>query len=475
MPSYSWEREFRLLWTGSAVSQFGAAGATMATPLLALSLSGSPVSAGLATAAGTLPGLMFQLPAGWLADRADRHRIMMTSQGVRLVATLVLIVGLGLVGGPFWLLIVVVVVVGVAAVFHDIAENARVRDILYGVDDTPRPYDADMATKRKSAMAGHEARVHIAQVTGRPLGGLLFGYSHLLPYVIEAGTAFFSLFMMRLIGTGRAGAAEHGPPRRRQGADSGRRFFQRAREEIASSRKLLTGDRFLLTVLTVCTVANFLFQVVVLLLIVSADRRGTSTSLTGLLLSASGIGGMAGAFAAPRLLRKRRPQTIVLWCVWSWFVLVLLVALVRHPLVGFLAWGSCSYMGAHVNIALEVHKGDRVPREHQGKITSIGRFLTSGAIPLGALCGGYLIAALNPVGAAALVALVMGALVLVVTAGMLLGDRDEATEAAITAHDAVTPKDTVTARIGHEVIAPPPIIADFDLPAERVAPASPRR
>jgi MFS family permease len=421
MSPYLWEREFKLLWTGSAVSQFGAVGATMATPLLALALTGSPVSAGLATAAGALPGLMFQLPAGWLADRADRRGIMMASQTARLLAALVLVFALGLLGGPFWLLIVVVVVVGICTVFHDIAENAAVRDILYGVDDAPRPCDAMEAAKRKSAMAGHEARVHIAQVAGRPFGGFLFGSWHLLPYVIEALTVVFSLHMMRKLRMGRPGPRW---PRRRRRTGMRRPYFRRTLNEVAGSRRLLAKDRFLLTVLIVCTVANFLFQAVVLLLIVSADRRGISTSLTGLFLSASGIGGMAGAFAAPRLLRKRKPQTIVMWCVWSWLILVLLVAVVNHPLVGLLAWGSCSYMGAHVNIALEVHKGDRIPRAHQGKITSLGRFLTNGAVPLGALAGGYLIAALEPAGTAILVALVMAILAILVTAGVLLDARD---------------------------------------------------
>jgi MFS family permease len=361
---------------------------------------------------------MFQLPAGWLVDRADRRGIMVASQVVRLLAAMVLIVALGLLGGPFWLLIVVVVVVGICSVFHDIAENATVRDILYGVDDTPRPRDTPEAAKRKSAMAGHEARVHIAQVAGRPLGGFLFGASHLLPYVIEALTVLFSLHMIRKIRTGRSERRGRRGRRRPRATTLHRPYFRRTLHEVASSRRLLAEDRFLSTVLTVCTVANFLFQVVVLLLIVSAERRDISTSLTGLFLSASGIGGMAGAFAAPRLLRKRRPQTIVMWCVWSWLILVLLVAVVNHPLVGLLAWGSCSYMGAHVNIALEVHKGDRIPRAHQGKITSLGRFLTNGAIPLGALSGGYLIAALDPAGTAALVAGVMFVLAFVVTAGV---------------------------------------------------------
>ncbi|XVQ10699.1 MFS transporter [Spirillospora sp. CA-255316] len=406
MSRHIWERDFRLLWTGSAVSQLGAVGASTATPLLALSLGGSPISAGWATAAGALPGLLFHLPAGWLADRADRRRIMQVSQLVRMAAGVLFVGGLMTVGGPPWLLLPAVVAAGTCAVFYGIAENAAVRDLVYSGGDTDSP-DAEggRARGRESALARHEARHHVAQVAGRPVGGFLFGVWPFLPYLMDAVTALFSFHLMRKMEPGKNGRrVGRGPTVVPVAASLG---LQKAEPIARSSRELLAKDRFLCTVLVVCAVANFFFQSVVLLLIVSAQERGISSSLTGLFLSASGIGGLLGAFAAPRALRRAGPKKIVMWCVWSWLVLVLVVAVAGHPLVGLVAWGSCSFMGAHVNVALEVHKGVHVPPELQGKITGIARFLTGGAIPLGALSGGYIIAELAPHATAMLVTLVM--------------------------------------------------------------------
>jgi MFS family permease len=433
MSRHIWERDFKLLWTGSAVSQLGAVGASTATPLLALSLGGSPISAGWATAAGALPGLLFHLPAGWLADRADRRRIMQVSQLVRMAAGVLFVGGLMALDGPPWLLLPAVVAAGTCAVFYGIAENAAVRDLVYSDDDTESPGPgAGQERGRQLALARHEARHHMAQVAGRPIGGSLFGVWPLLPYLLDAATALFSYRMVRKM--------EPVEKRRRAGprpalvpvvAAPGLRKVETV---VQTSRQLLARDRFLCTVLVVCAVANFFFQSVVLLLIVSAQERGVSSSLTGLFLSASGIGGLLGAFAAPRALRRAGPEKIVMWCVWSWLVLVLVVAVAGHPLVGLVAWGSCSFMGAHVNVALEVHKGAKVPPELQGKITGITRFLTGGAIPLGALSGGYIIAELAPHATAMLVTLVMAVMAVSVSivafppkkerlAGMFTGGR----------------------------------------------------
>ena len=417
------ERDFKLLWTGSAVAQFGAVGALTGTPLLALSLDDSPISAGWVSAAGALPGLLFHLPAGWLADRANRGMIMLCSQLVRIAAALVLVFGLWLAGGPVWLLAFSVAVAGTSAVFYGVAENAAVRDLVYGPGAGVQGGDGAAERRRRFAMAGYEARQYIALVLGRPAGGFLFDVWRLLPFVLDAVTAGLSLFLMRRAFGWRmrwrrwfarifrwrsAGAAASAPPHSR--AD--RR--PRARKTRRSLR-LLAKDRFLWTVLLVCSIANFLFQTVVLLLIFSANQRGISGSLTGVFLSASGVGGLAGAIAAGRTLRKRTPPEILLFCVYSWMILVFVVASVNHPLVGLLAWGGCSYMGAHVNVALEVHKAAFVPGDLQGRITGVIGFLAGGAVPLGALCGGYLVAELEPQATAWWVALVMFALALGVT------------------------------------------------------------
>lgn len=76
-------RDFMRLWSGQVVSALGSAVSSLAFPLLVLALTHSPARAGLVGLAGTLPFLLFQLPAGGLVGRWDRKRTMIVSDALR--------------------------------------------------------------------------------------------------------------------------------------------------------------------------------------------------------------------------------------------------------------------------------------------------------------------------------------------------------------------------------------------------------
>ncbi|HYJ28328.1 MAG TPA: MFS transporter, partial [Nocardioides sp.] len=82
MPGYrqlSRNRDFTVLWIGDTVSELGSALSMFAFPLIAYALSGSAITSALVEAA-YLGGLCATLlPAGVLADRVDRRRIMLVS------------------------------------------------------------------------------------------------------------------------------------------------------------------------------------------------------------------------------------------------------------------------------------------------------------------------------------------------------------------------------------------------------------
>ncbi|HXA63277.1 MAG TPA: MFS transporter [Streptosporangiaceae bacterium] len=392
-PAPIWPRDFRLLWSGSAASQLGTISAATASPLLALSMSKSPVFAGWVTAASTIPGLLLHLPAGLIVDRVDRRLIMMVSQFVRCLAAFLLVAGLLFSDDPTPLLIVALIITAVTdntfAVFYNIAEITAVRHVV----------PAEML---KTAMARNEARHHIALLFGRPLGGLLFALGRSFPYAVDALTSLLSVIALSLIDARlfRTSRNSHkdvqiSTPQEPVQQDRG----------IRSGLLLLRRDTFLRTILGACAIANFFFQTIILLLVFKARQDGLPSSLIGLLLASSGIAGLLGAAVAPRVLRRFDPQRVAVCCVVGWLPLILVVALSGQPAVGLVAWGCCSFMGAHLNVALAIYQAAAVPGHLMGRAASINRFLTSGAVPLGALSAGYVIAGLGPHRAALLAAL----------------------------------------------------------------------
>src|SRR5579863_7066788 len=108
---------FRRLWSAQFVSNVGSWMQTVAAQWIMLSLTTSAVLIGAISAAGSLPVLLFAIPAGALGDLVDRKRLIMIGQLVMLVAAALLAV-LSAVGGLTpWVLITLLFVIGVGGAF----------------------------------------------------------------------------------------------------------------------------------------------------------------------------------------------------------------------------------------------------------------------------------------------------------------------------------------------------------------------
>ena len=78
------EPQFRLLFTGQALSMLGDRITFVALPFAVLAIGGSASDVGLVVAAATIPFALFALLGGVWADRLPRHRLMLASDLVRL-------------------------------------------------------------------------------------------------------------------------------------------------------------------------------------------------------------------------------------------------------------------------------------------------------------------------------------------------------------------------------------------------------
>ena len=345
--------------------------ANVAGPLLALSLTQSPVSAGWVAAAGTVPSLLLYLPAGVLVDRLKLRHIMMTSQLLRgaMAASLAVLVFVGTRSVP--LLTVAAAGCGICMTLYSVAEISVIPQIA-----PPERLSAAMAT--------NEARSHAALLLGRPLGGLLYGLNRALPFAFDAVSCFVTAWAISHV---------HAYPQRT--ASTGRRRgISPLAKELTEGLASLWRDHFLRTALSVCTITNFLFQAVIVLLVVIAKSHGLSTMMIGILLAAPGLGGIIGTACAPIFIKWGQKRVVVV-CTWAWSVLIALIALIAHPAAWLVGWGGVGFVGAQMNIALDTYQASHTRRELLGRTVGANRFLSLGAVPFGALCGGYIIAFLG--------------------------------------------------------------------------------
>ncbi|MEU5039524.1 MFS transporter [Streptomyces griseorubiginosus] len=92
--------DFLRLWAGAGISRFGTTVSVVTCPMLVLWHAGSAAATGAVGFAGALPNLLVQLPAGVLADRWDRRRVLMWCDALRLLAFLA--VGAAAFSGQVW-------------------------------------------------------------------------------------------------------------------------------------------------------------------------------------------------------------------------------------------------------------------------------------------------------------------------------------------------------------------------------------
>ncbi|TQS25568.1 MFS transporter [Microbispora sp. KK1-11] len=380
-------RNFGLLWSGSVISLVGTVNTTVAVPLVALMLTGSAFDAGLAGFAGTLPRLVMHIPAGFIADRVDRRKVLAFAQLGR--SAVAVSVGFALLSGNCTIqwLIAGVVLEGSFAAFFEIAEMSIVSQVV-------RRDDLDEASAR------NEGRNFVATLSGRPLGGALSALGGGFPFFASAGASLVSASLFL-----RLGRRDPLVPLQLRDRIIG------FRRQALVGFEVLRQDPLLSRTAVICALTNFLFQVVTLDMIVMARQDEVSPALVGVLLAASGVGGLLGASFAPRLLARLEPGKAVNACVVAWCVALWIFALAHHPVGWLIAWAAVGFTGSQMSVLRGSHQATVVRPEWMGLVGGFNQFLTQGAVlPLAHLFGGGAIETFGPTTIAVISAVVVSAL-----------------------------------------------------------------
>lgn len=138
-PSLWRDRAFALFWTARTISLIGTAITGVVLPILLFRLTGSALQTSLLATLTALPYLVFGLPAGALADRGDRKRLMIGCDLLRAatLASIPLAEAVGLLSLPR--VYAVALLAAVAFVWFD-AANFGALPALVGRD---RPIEAN--------------------------------------------------------------------------------------------------------------------------------------------------------------------------------------------------------------------------------------------------------------------------------------------------------------------------------------------
>jgi MFS family permease len=373
--------DFTVLWIGQTVSELGSRMSMFVFPLLAYALTGSAMWAAAAEAANIVGMVATLLPAGVLADRFHRRRLMRTASatGVVLYASLVaadLTVGLSLAH-----LLVVAVLTGAGAGLFGPAETSAVRSVVR--DDQLAP-----------ALAQNQARQHIASLVGGPFGGALFSVFRWLPFAVDAVSYAVSWLLLGRIRTDLSPVATTGEaPRVRDSLGEGFRFIVR---------------RPLFRVLMVwASLVNLLVNALFFVAILRLIEAGFAPAQIGLVEAAVGLFGVLGAVAAPAIIDRTRTGTLTVAIAWAFAPLAVPMMFWNNPIVAAAALSAGLFLNPAANAGIGAYRMAVTPDGLQGRVQSTMQFASMVVMPLSPLLAGALLAGLGgPAAVGSLMALI---------------------------------------------------------------------
>ncbi|WP_142659421.1 MFS transporter, partial [Methylacidimicrobium tartarophylax] len=348
---------FRALFLGQAFSFVGSWVQNVGQGWLVYQMTGSPFWLGLFGFAGSLPLLLFSLPAGAVADRIPRRRIVLLTQ----IAALLLAFLLGLL--TFFHLLsllafgLLIFAIGIAGSFELPARQA-----LF--------LDAAPTEEIRAAVAWNSVLFNGARLIGPVVAAFLIPalgvaacfWANALSYAVSLGC------LLRI----------SAPPRQAPAKPMRSSLWEGVR--YLATRRALLGQAALIGFVTI-----FGWPYTVLLPFFAESVLHSGPKGLGLLISASGAGSLLGSLTATALVRTFPLPRIVFGGISLFLLSAAGFALSRSfffsaLLLGMAGFGLVLFLSA-ANAFLQ----ENAPPELRGRVAGISTLFFQGLFPVGSL------------------------------------------------------------------------------------------
>lgn len=361
--------DFRQLFLGDSLSQFGTQLTMLAMPILAVRvLDAGAFEMGLLATCEFLAFLVIGLPSGAWVDRWRKQRVLVTNDLIRglALASLPLTWALDILTFPQ--LLVVALVVGCCTVFFDVAYQSYLPDIV-------EPEHIGEGNAKLQAVQS------VAMIGGPAIGGgLIKLIGAPLTIAIDALTFVWSAFWVRRI--------EHvdTPPSR----EDRRPLVVEVREGL-----MFVLKHPLLWRITACTsLSNLLGSISGALLVLFVLRLGLDEGHLGLAFGIGAVGGLLAALAITRITAWVGEGRVIplsaVFFVGATFIMPFAGAGL-DPMVAVIAYMFLNSFGVVLyNVAQVSFRQRLCPRPMLGRMNASIRFLVWGVMPIGGFLGGVL-------------------------------------------------------------------------------------
>ena len=336
-------------------------------PLVALTLTSSPVQIALLTAAGWLPWLVFGLAAGVVIDRVDRRRVQVLALGVR-AAVLGVAAVLGLGGGlSMPLLLAIALLYGVTEVFADLGATSIVPALV--------------PTEKLPAANGR--LIGVQQVAnaflGSPLAGVLI--------VLGAGVGFGASAALAAMAALTLAVGLRGDFRPATRVTPARPLAQ-VREGLAFLVRHPVIRPLVIAGSVINLASTAYFAVFVLWAVGPASAIGLTASQFPLITLGLALGAVAGSVVVDRVQRRLGEARTMIGALVISVLLMLVPVLWPNAWAVAAAFALVGLTNTAGNVITQSMRQRLVPGELLGRVGGASRTLAFGLMPVGAVLGG---------------------------------------------------------------------------------------
>ncbi len=352
-------RDFRIFWSGQAISLTGTWMQGMAQSWLVLGLTSSAFALGLVNFATAIPMVLLALLGGAAADRMDKRQILIVTQAVMMVLALVLgtLVALGL--AQFWMVLLVALALGVTTAYDLPANQALVPELI----------DRHEIPK---AIALNSAIFHGSRMVGPAVAGIVIALVGLAGAFLANGLSFVAV-IASLLAIRSRGA--HPRP-------AGQSQWQAIKEGLAYVRSQPVMLAMLgITALT----ALFVFPSLAIMLPVYArDVLGVGVSEMGLIMAGTGLGALAGSMGMLMVRHHQQMRRIALGIAMLVTAMIALSVIRSLPLALLGVMGLSFGISTSLGLAATVIQ-ERVEGQLRGRVMSVWNLTFMGVLPFSGL------------------------------------------------------------------------------------------
>jgi MFS family permease len=369
------EVDFRRLWIGETISQFGSQVSMLAIPFIATVLLGAtPLEIAVLSALQFLPFVLFTLPAGAWLDRMLRRPVLISGDLARMIALATISIAWAFGVLTMWQLYLVSFVSGIATVFFDVAYQSYL----------PVLVERDELVEGNGKLQASEAA---AMVVGPGLGGGLISLVG-APFAIVADALSYlasALFVWRIR------RPEPHPEAERRAAGLAREPLRR---QIAEGLTFVLGNRFLRAIATTTSTSNLFSNVVFAVIPIYLYRElGLSAATVGVIFGLGALGALGGALVANRIAARVGLGRAIIGAAALSGPASLLVPLAPHDAPVALLIAAVvvtSFANVVYNINQVSFRQAISPTRIQARMNATMRFIVWGTIPIGSILGGLL-------------------------------------------------------------------------------------